>query len=55
MVNCTIMRMCKFTNDRGVDIFDVVLLDIKAMLFEFERGTIFQKLVTVTAVFLLIK
>jgi len=36
MVNCSVTRMCKFANDQGIDIFEVILLDIKAILHGFE-------------------
>ena len=29
-------KMCKFENVRGVDVFEAVLLDIKATMFGFE-------------------
>ena len=47
--NCLITEICKFAKDRGIADFEIVLLDIKVILFEFEWGTVFPKLVTVTA------
>ena len=42
MENCPTTRMCKLANDRSIDVFEVVLLDIKDILLEFELETIFR-------------
>ena len=45
VVNC----VCKFTNDRGVDVFEVHLMETRAILIGFKWGTVLRRQVTVTA------
>ena len=47
--NCPTTRMCEFALDRGIDVFEIALSEIKAILLEFEWGTAFWKIVAVTA------
>ena len=42
--NCLVTRMWKYANDRGIDVYDVVLLDNKATLIDFEWSATFLKL-----------